>query len=427
MSRVSIRGLRVGIFAALIIFLIYHLSTRGEVSSYVPGRSEVQKVKEPASENAEKPIMPKLDNSANDDGNQPLELDTSRLPSSFSSSSSLSSSSSTSPSDEAPYERANATFVTLARNEDLWDIVGSIRQVEDRFNHQFHYDWVFLNDKPFNENFKTVTSRLVSGRAKYGLIPNEHWGYPDWIDQEKAAKARQDMADKKIIYGGSESYRHMCRFESGFFWRSPDLVEYKYYWRVEPSIKLHCNIDYDVFKFMIERKLKYGFTISLYEYIETIPTLWESTRKFIDMHPEYLAPDNLMDFISDDNGETYNKCHFWSNFEVVDLDFWRSKPYQEYFDFLDREGGFFYERWGDAPVHSIGASLFLNKDEVHFFEDIGYYHVPFSSCPSEDDVRYKEKCICDPKTSFTWKGYSCTPKFYKAKHMVRPVGWSEGA
>ena len=46
-------------------------------------------------------------------------------------------------------ERENATFVTLARNEDLWALVGSIREVEDRFNHQYHYDWVFLNDKEF--------------------------------------------------------------------------------------------------------------------------------------------------------------------------------------------------------------------------------------------------------------------------------------
>ena len=29
-----------------------------------------------------------------------------------------------------------------------------------------------------------------------------------------------------------------------------------------------------------------------------------------------------------------------------------------------REGGFFLERWGDAPVHSLGAALFLNRSQV---------------------------------------------------------------
>lgn len=90
-------------------------------------------------------------------------------------------------------ERANATFITLARNNDIWEIAKSIRQVEDRFNRKFNYDWVFLNDKPFDAQFKKITTALVSGNTKYGLIPKEHWSFPDWIDQDKAKKVREDM------------------------------------------------------------------------------------------------------------------------------------------------------------------------------------------------------------------------------------------
>lgn len=60
----------------------------------------------------------------------------------------------------------------------------------------------------------------------------------------------------------------------------------------------------------------------------------------------------------------------------------------DYFEHLDKAGGFYYERWvgapddsadvqGDAPVHSIGASLFAKKEQIHFFDDIGYRHEPF--------------------------------------------------
>ena len=206
--------------------------------------------------------------------------------------------------------KMNATFVTLARNRDVWDIARSIRQVEDRFNHNYHYDWVFLNDKPFDAQFKRVTSALASGRTRYGEIPRAHWSFPDFIDQERAKKTREDMRERKVIYGDSISYRHMCRFESGFFFRQPLLEEYEYYWRVEPGIELFCNIDFDPFRFMVDNNKKYSFTISLYEYIETIPTLWDSIKKFIQAHPEHIAADNSMEFISDDGGDTYNKCHF---------------------------------------------------------------------------------------------------------------------
>ena len=72
-----------------------------------------------------------------------------------------------------------------------------------------------------------------------------------------------------------------------------------------------------------------------------------------------MPKDNAMAFLSEDGGETYNRCHFWSNFEIGSLALWRSEAYLAYFEYLDKAGGFFYERWGDAPVHSIAAALFL--------------------------------------------------------------------
>ena len=33
----------------------------------------------------------------------------------------------------------------------------------------------------------------------------------------------------------------------------------------------------------------------------------------------------------------------WSNFEIADMDFWRSEAYMKYFDYLDSKGGFYYE------------------------------------------------------------------------------------
>lgn len=206
----------------------------------------------------------------------------------------------------------NATFVSLTRNSDLWDIADSIRNVEDRFNRNYHYDWVFLNDEPFDETFKQVTTALVSGTAKYGLIGKEHWSFPDFIDQDKAKAVREDMAERKIIYGDSTSYRHMCRFESGFFFRQPLMNQYEWYWRVEPSIKLFCDIGFDPFKFMAENKKKYSFVISLYEYAETIPTIWDSAKKFMKLHPEHIPEGNAMKWLSDDDGENYNNCHFVS-------------------------------------------------------------------------------------------------------------------
>ncbi|MCJ1298444.1 alpha 1,2-mannosyltransferase 2.4.1 [Hypocenomyce scalaris] len=320
-------------------------------------------------------------------------------------------------------ERMNATFVTLARNSDLWEIAKSIRRVEDRFNRKFNYDWVFLNDQPFNDNFKMVTSSLVSGKTHYGQIPEDHWSFPEFIDQDKAAKVREDMKERKIIYGDSVSYRHMCRYESGFFFRHPLMNQFEWYWRVEPSIELFCDINYDTFKYMKDHGKKYSFVVSLYEYVETIPTLWDSAKSFMQAHPEHIAEGNSMGFLSDDGGKTYNHCHFWSNFEIGNLDWLRSQAYLDYFNHLDKDGGFFYERWGDAPVHSIAAGLMLKKEEIHFFNDIAYYHVPFTHCPTGEQYKLDHKCHCNPKDNFDWKGYSCTSRYFEINELEKPEGY----
>lgn len=209
-----------------------------------------------------------------------------------------------------PFVRANATFVTLARNKDLGGIIHSIKHVEERFNQNYHYDWVFLNDEEFDEEFKNKTTAAVSGNAFYGLIPEEHWSYPDWIDKEKAAAARKEMKEHKVIYGGSASYRHMCRYESGFFFRHPLMLNYDYYWRVEPRVEYHCDVPYDPFKVLRDNGKKYSFVISLHEYEKTIPTLWDSTKRFMANNTEYIVEGNSLDFISNDGGDSYNLCHF---------------------------------------------------------------------------------------------------------------------
>lgn len=320
-------------------------------------------------------------------------------------------------------QRAKATFVTLARNSELYELVKAIRNVEDRFNRKFHYDWVFLNDEDFTQEFKDVTSSIVSGTAKYGRVPVEHWSYPDFIDQERAAKVREEMKKAKIIYGDLESYRHMCRFESGFFYRHELMQPYDWYWRVEPGIQIHCDLDYDLFRYMEEHNKEYGFTISIHEFEKTIPTLWQHTKDFIKLHPEYVADNNFMDFVSDDGGNTYNLCHFWSNFEIASLKFFRGKAYSDYFDYLDKQGGFFYERWGDAPVHSIAVALFMNKDKIHYFHDVGYNHGVYTQCPLNREFRMEHGCTCKPSSDFTFRGYSCGKKYFEKMNLEKPKEW----
>lgn len=302
--------------------------------------------------------------------------------------------------------KENAVLMILCRNSDKDDMVETMKNFEEVFNSEFKYPYVFLNDEEFTDEFKNAIKN-INKNVEFGKLSEEEWNVPNWIDAKKMEDGIKKLTDHHIIYGESLSYRKMCRFFSGFFYRNPLMKKYEYYWRIEPGVKFLCPIKYDVFEFMKTHKKDYGFVITMREYMETIKTLWPETMNFLEKNRHLIKNDTHFDYIL--NGNDYNGCHFWDNFEIANLNFFRSEIYQKFFDFLDKTGGFFYERWGDAPVHSIAVNLFLPKDKIHFFEDIGYEHHPYYHCPNIPSLAMNCKCI--PELSIYNSQFSCTKEF----------------
>jgi len=265
--------------------------------------------------------------------------------------------------------------------------------------------------------FEQVLTRFAE------TIPKDHWAVPSWINDDLFQESAEMLKEQDVQYSNLMSYHQMCRWNSGMFYKHPALANTRYYWRVEPKVHFFCDVDYDVFRYMEDNNKTFGFTINLYDSPESIPTLWPETMKFLAAHPEYIHPNNAMDWLKDSNrrpehnrkANGYSTCHFWSNFEIADMELWRSQAYEDYFNHLDRAGGFFYERWGDAPVHSIALGLFEDASNIHWFvflnliplshskpsttvaststnqptrrfRDIGYQHIPYFNCP------YSPKC-----------------------------------
>ncbi|KAL8924402.1 MAG: hypothetical protein Q9172_002704 [Xanthocarpia lactea] len=318
--------------------------------------------------------------------------------------------------------RINATILSLVRNEEVNGMVQSMRDLERTWNHKFNYPWTFFNDVPFTEDFKIKTRAQTNAPCYYELIPKEHWAVPNWINHDLVRESGKMLAKEGTQYGNMISYHQMCRWNSGKFYHHPALKDVRYYWRVEPKVHFFCDVDYDVFRYMQDHNKTYGFTINLYDDPKSIPTLWPETMRFAEAHPEYLKndTDNARAWLEDKqrrpehnkNANGYSTCHFWSNFEIADMEFWRSQAYEDYFNHLDRAGGFFYERWGDAPVHSIALGLFEDASKIHWFRDIGYQHIPYFNCPNSPKCTGCRKGLFTDGEDFLYKE-DCRPNWFK--------------
>jgi alpha 1,2-mannosyltransferase len=301
-----------------------------------------------------------------------------------------------------PSHRPKAAFTILCRNSDLSAILKSIKDLEARFNSQNGYPYIFLNYKPFTKRFKDTIRAETTARSFFGLIPSDHWRLPDSISVAQVVQGMEKMIDSilpcddPILYVNSLSYRHMCRYFSGFFMLHPLLQGFDYYWRVEPDINFYCDIQPDPFKEMAEGNYKYGFNIMVPEDIRTIPSLWLTVKLFTKKFPQHVDAHNaLAGLLPAGTTGNYNDqgCHFWSNFEIGDLSWLRSREYQDHFRYLDQTNMFFLERWGDAPVHSLAATILLPADAIHFFQNIGYLHDWYKHCPSPYSKHFNN-CEC---------------------------------
>jgi hypothetical protein len=161
----------------------------------------------------------------------------------------------------------------------------------------------------------------------------------------------------------------MCHFHAIGVYHQPILCGLEYAWRLDDDSVLQGNVQYDVFRFMKEQELIYGYRLIVSDYDFCVVGLWPATNEYIKNNsivPEFFA--------------TWPFPHmFYNNFEVSDLSFWRSPAYQGYVDYLESLGGIYYNSWGDADIKTIAVSMFVSRNKTYAFLNVPYKHKNFVS------------------------------------------------
>ena len=113
---------------------------------------------------------------------------------------------------------------------------------------------------------------------------------------------------------------------------------------------------------MRDRHIQYGYAKLSHVLGRCIVGLWPAVTDYMGQHavrPKFQWPDNRI---------------VWNNFEISDLAVWRSPEYRDYIEYIDRTGGIYYRRWGDAPIKTAAVTLFIPQERTYHFKDIAYKH-----------------------------------------------------
>ncbi|KAG6918181.1 hypothetical protein DXG01_016166 [Tephrocybe rancida] len=261
----------------------------------------------------------------------------------------------------------------------------ALRNVEDRFNRRLKYPYIlFMVEGEYDEVTEVQKERIAhitEGRAKFGEfclghvtrghqpsidiqghlsaeVPKSQWDAPASLDKSL-------IEASKTAIGFSHGYRAMCRWYSGFI-----QVAYDVEW--------------------VQRTLASNVSAFMATERENFPH--EANHGFV-----WNGDENVAKAMKGEAGnQEWTKRCMYNNFEISHRSVWENPIYTRFFEFLDRAGGFFYERWSDSPIHSFGLAMTLRKDQVVQFKDMGYQHQGWAfTCPVESS-----SCTCLQEEEF---------------------------
>jgi len=254
--------------------------------------------------------------------------------------------------------KPKATFVMLIK-DSVTKAVKAVENMDSVFNRQHGYPITVFYEELEKEQMELLQS-VSTGKVNFVKV---HLSLPPWLNIS-------DVPTKTPYKKDYIGYRHMCRWYSGLVFREEALKEYDFMWRLDDDAKYLCDVKRDPFRYMRDHSYKYGWIQWFWEDIPTSgETLWPVTQEYAKLKGLDTRLDELETLFGG-----YDRCHYWNNFEILDLRFFRSQQYLDFFDYLDQASGFYFYRWGDALVRTLAIHLLLEKDDVTRISWISYAH-----------------------------------------------------
>jgi len=254
-------------------------------------------------------------------------------------------------------------IVYLSCIRDIEKLKESLKRLDLFFNDQFSKPVII-----FHEDFSIEIQKEILNATKSRIhFQNIIFTIPDFLDKS--------LIPETIYYkkwGFNIGYRNMCRFFAGEIFQHTSLQKYKYIWRLDSDSYLLAPIKYDVFNKMAEEKYVYGYQHIEKDVPEVSKDLWTITKKYISDHQ--INPTYLSKFLN--NGE-WDRSYYYTNFEIIDIDYFKSNVIKNFYQYLDKSGGIYYYRWGDAIIRLLTLAIFSDESKVHQFSDIAYQHQYF--------------------------------------------------
>ena len=101
--------------------------------------------------------------------------------------------------------------------------------------------------------------------------------------------------------------------------------------------------------------------------------LWSLFHQFLHNHS--LIPSTAVQKTQTDTLNQYSLAIIFTNFAIANVSLFRDHSWiRAWLQVADRNGGIYRHRWGDAPVHTLGLTQFIEEKQIARLRYFGYMH-----------------------------------------------------
>lgn len=306
----------------------------------------------------------------------------------------------------------NAAIFILTQNTDVRRtyLKTTLYFLFKHFNAQFKYPVIILHEGDYDH---TAQREILMGirescrsLVSFVALDSQDFDIPDHVDRDKMDAC---IATKAVPYWRTARYRLMCR------WWMVHMLKYAkgydYIMRIDDDSIIEEPVEHDLFEWMAANDLVYSSAMvhvdcgicnmGMKEFFdERFPDKKDTIQKMFQPSeipltaPHFHPFRKLLSVMHGDSIPLREKLQTWmpiiyyNNFFITKTAFWMQDDVQQTIDAVDRHGGIYYYRWGDAPMQTIIMHLFAKPEQIKramfryskrlqreaFLDDIGMYH-----------------------------------------------------
>jgi alpha 1,2-mannosyltransferase len=250
-------------------------------------------------------------------------------------------------------------YLVRSSEDDLIDFNKSLSLLEENLiPFTDNVDLVVFCEESFEKFKSRVETKL---NIKYQSIEFDVPDYPEEIKNNiPEFFPHPTHGNGPVAWGHpgfSMGYRHMCRFFSGEIYKFDIIKEYDYYLRLDTDSFIHTPLNYDIFEWAKENECYYGFIA---------PAVQQDNEKVVEGLWEFvnnIYPNNIP-----------ARWMFYTNFELGKVSWFLTSEYMNFYNYIDKSGGIYTKRWGDAPIKFLGINLFMSEQNIIPVSGFTYQH-----------------------------------------------------